>query len=199
MWPPPQPEEDAFQGFFDNTSSGRQRGHRSHTFPSPFFSHHHSYSNFAFKDPFELFDALFQDMDAVFSSSFNAHSPFDSFGGMHPHRSQSLFSNTFLGPAIPTLVLDPFGSGFGQERGTRGSTSESFVSTTINGVTQTIRTRRDKDASPSFSLLHASSDVLYRETNTSLERIPMAENCIPLTVLNNLRGTWHRTARSPYK
>ncbi len=163
MWPPPQPEED---GFFNDTFSSRQRGHRSHTFPSPFFTpqYHHPHSNFAFRDPFELFNALFREMDEIFSAPF-------PFGGIHPHRSQSLSPNSFFSPAMPTLPLDPFGIGFGQERGPRGGASETFVSTTINGVTQTTHTRRDEDvsfSSPPPPLSHTASDDFYRGPSTSL-------------------------------
>lgn len=150
MWPPPQPEE-TFEAFFNDNAPGRRHGHRSHTFADPFFAHrpHHSYSNFAFRDPFELFSSIFRDFDEIFGPpSVPTFTPFHPFGSMHSQRSYSLFPDSLFVPSMPTIAFDPFPSGFEHSRGPRGQFySESIMTSTVNGVTHTVHTRMDENVS----------------------------------------------------
>lgn len=147
VWPPPQPEGSAFD-VFNNDVPGHQHGHRSHTFPGSFstYHHHHAYPNFVFRDPFELFESIFRDFEEAFRPPNQLFDPFGVFNSHHPRNlfSESIFS---MPPMLPISAIT-LGPGPEHHSGPRGNFfSESVVTQTVNGVTQTIHTRRDQDVS----------------------------------------------------
>ncbi|KAF9480516.1 DnaJ-domain-containing protein [Pholiota conissans] len=163
VWPPPEEE------FFDprrQASSSHQGDYprsryppRAHTFPDPFFSHHHTpFPSFEFTDPFTLFDSIFEGTPFGSRSSRSRHHSYSR--PMHPfeqmHRMQAEIEDF-----MEDIDRNPFGmGGFGgfpfgpmytapalSSSNSRGGrwVSESIVSSTVNGVTQTVRKRVDSD------------------------------------------------------
>ncbi|PPR03217.1 hypothetical protein CVT26_008065 [Gymnopilus dilepis] len=160
VWPPPEVED-----FFDQMPGGsyrpfpRGQPSRGQTYPDPFFSHRHSpFSTFQFTDPFTLFESIFEGTPFATRShgSFYSHrtDPFERFDRMHAD------IETFM----DDIDRDPFGfGGFGgfsrfgfpmmpsfpalePSRVDRGHwVSESYMTSTVNGVTQTIRKRVDSE------------------------------------------------------
>ena len=161
VWPPPEPTSDEDSDpFFDH-----MQGHASHGFSSPFFtSHSHQFrsTNF-FRDPLELFDSIFRDFDDLFmteaapsTQTFTPFSPLGSLGSQRP-RGMFNFDDPFFGPTpgllstvpiFPPMLTSSFAQGSGREHG-RGYQvrTESYVSHTVNGVSQSTHTRRDGDVS----------------------------------------------------
>lgn len=159
VWPPPEPTSDEDSDpFFDH-----MQGHASHGFSSPFFtSHSHQFrsTNF-FRDPLELFDSIFRDFDDLFmteavpsTQTFTPFSPLGSLGSQRP-RGMFNFDDPFFGPTpgllstvpiFPPMLTSSFAQGSGREHG-RGYQvrTESYVSHTVNGVSQSTHTRRDGD------------------------------------------------------
>ena len=147
-------------------SYSRHRPARSTTFPSPLFAHD-PFASF-FTDPFTLFNSIFEDMPRHSSrvhpysqahSSFRA-SPFSNFDRMQAE----------IEDFMESIDRDPFGMGhvprftprtristfpsvdiFSNEDGGGGRwVSDSFMSTTVNGVTQTIHKQKDSNVSIKF-------------------------------------------------
>jgi len=144
--------------------SYRHHPTRSHTFPTPLFAHD-PFASF-FTDPFTLFNSIFEDMPRHSSgprvhSHSQAPSPFraspysnfdriqeeiegfmesidrDPFGMGHiPRFAPRTRTSTF-----PTVDTSPIEDGGGRW------VSDSFMSTTVNGVTQTIHKQRDSNVS----------------------------------------------------
>jgi len=129
---------------------------RSNTFPDPFMSHRTGFSTFQFSDPFSLFEQIFA--GTAFARSSSHRHPFfsqsfDPFGhmdiddlldetdrdifGMRGFPSFSPFPQF---PALSPLVSSSFSSG----NGTRW-VSESFSSSMVNGVTQSVHKRIDSE------------------------------------------------------
>jgi DnaJ family protein B protein 6 len=140
----------------------RQRPPRGPTFPTPLFAHD-PFASF-FTDPFTLFNSIFDDMPRHSSrahSHSQAHSPFrasqfsnfdrmqaeiedfmesidrDPFGVEHIPR----FTPRTRVSAFPTIDI------FSEDDGGGQWVSDSFMSTTVNGVTQTIRKQKDLNVS----------------------------------------------------
>lgn len=142
------------------SSYSRQRPGRSHTFPSPLFTHD-PFASF-FTDPFTLFNSIFDDMPRHSSR-------------VHPYSHSSFRGNPFsnfdriqddIESFMESIDRDPFGVGpiprftprsristfpsvdvFSNEDGGGRWVSDSFMSTTVNGVTQTIRKQKDSNVS----------------------------------------------------
>ncbi|KAF8202201.1 hypothetical protein BJ912DRAFT_944063 [Pholiota molesta] len=161
VWPPP---EEEFIGSRMPGGSHQRDYPRSHypsrgqTFPDPFYPHHHRpFSGFEFTDPFTLFNSIFE--GTPFQSgpsrsrhhSYSSRSPFE-----HVHRMQAEiesfmddidrdpFSMGGMGPRFgfgPMLAMPSLPSPNGRGRWV----SESVVSSTVNGVTQTVRKRVDSN------------------------------------------------------
>ncbi|KJA28145.1 hypothetical protein HYPSUDRAFT_212121 [Hypholoma sublateritium FD-334 SS-4] len=169
VWPPPEEEH-----FSPRTPSGsHQRDYRSHypsrsqTFPNPFYSHHNNpFSAFEFTDPFTLFNSIFEGTPFQARSRSRHHSysrPMDPFHD-HMFRMQAEIE-TFMddidhdpfsmsmgggmgfglpGPFAPIIQIPASHHSSSTSRGGRW-VSESIVSSTVNGVTQTVRKRVDSD------------------------------------------------------
>ncbi|KAJ3571923.1 hypothetical protein NP233_g3441 [Leucocoprinus birnbaumii] len=160
VWPPQESRssDDDFDSFFD--MPGFSYGHRAPPFSSSFFNFQRSppHSHPAFRDPFELFDAIFRDFDDIFTTHPNAptHTNFTSFnplGASFNQRSRGPFDDPFFGPtpgfssSFSSFGSSSFGQGFGDNQRPRGHfvQSQSFVSHTVNGVTQSTYTKCDSD------------------------------------------------------
>lgn len=179
VWPPPEPERPEF------TSRDRPSRHSSHhqshyrspprsaTFPDPFFQR----SDFAFTDPFVLFNSMFDEQlprqrhqsqynygqsrsapwtDDPFSRAPMLHSGISNlvaniFSEVNREfGAHSGFHHSF--PSSPALVISP------NEMGGGRWASQSSMTQIINGVTHSITKRRDWDVSSVFS---ASSVLMY--------------------------------------
>ncbi|KAH9479496.1 DnaJ-like protein subfamily B member 8 [Psilocybe cubensis] len=163
VWPPPEAEEihpTHRQG--SRSFSGSRRPSRNNSFPDPFFPHHHSpFSAFEFTDPFELFNSIFEGDPFFGGPSRHRHPSFspamDPFAHMHRMQaeiesfmdnidrdpfSMSGFPRFGFMPPIPTAPAIE-SSAFNNNRGKW--VSESFMTSTVNGVTQTIRKRVDSN------------------------------------------------------
>jgi DnaJ family protein B protein 6 len=151
VWPPPaeprwSPTAPTFQGRWPP---------RSNTFPDPFMSHH---TNFNFSDPFSLFDQIFAGTSFARSSRHRHpffNQPFSPFGHMHmdiedllnevdqdifPTRGPPMFTHCPQYPAFPPAASSSVSSGNGTHW-----VSESYSSSMINGVAQSIHKRRDSE------------------------------------------------------
>ncbi|TFK39958.1 hypothetical protein BDQ12DRAFT_577642, partial [Crucibulum laeve] len=175
VWPPPEPESEEDEFVPRPSSSRHRgysrRQHHAPRYHDPFFGHNHSaFSSFVFSDPFALFDAIFgdEDMRPHRPTHYSHHhrsapsrfeDPFErmqremnsmmsmerdffpgmGMGGMGMMGGFPTLGR--LGPMAPFPSIEPssFDSGHGQW------TSESFMTTSVNGVTQTIHKRRDWD------------------------------------------------------
>jgi len=161
-WPPPEPETVPLH----RSDSPYRPSHNHHSsrnppFSDPFFGHPHDPFSFVFTDPFTLFDSIFGSLDAhhnnathhyhnhnhasssrhtdPFERTRRMHSEFDSFV------NHSLFpTGGFFG--MPAIISFPSPEPASFSDGHRGGwASESFMTSTVNGVTQTIHKRRDWD------------------------------------------------------
>lgn len=144
----------------------RQRPARGPTFPSPLYPHD-PFASF-FTDPFALFNSIFDDMPHH-SSRAHSHSqgrspfranPFSNFDRMQAEIEDFMesidrdpFSMGHIPRFTPRTRISAFPSVnmFSNEDGGGRWVSDSFMSTTINGVTQTIH--KQKDANVSIILL----------------------------------------------
>ncbi|KAF8159612.1 hypothetical protein B0H34DRAFT_704170 [Crassisporium funariophilum] len=171
VWPPPEADEFPTShmpsGSHFRSHSHHHHPSRSHTFPDPFFAHHHHspFSAFNFTDPFTLFNSIFEDMGMHHRSSGHRHHssrssirPVDPF--QHMHRMQAEIEDF-----MDDIDRDPFSMRSGlpmfnpmssmatfpaldhpSANDNRGRwLSESYMTSTVNGVTQTIHKRIDTD------------------------------------------------------
>ncbi|KAF5362424.1 hypothetical protein D9756_002431 [Leucocoprinus leucothites] len=163
VWPPPESEsDDDFDTFFSDAPGFTHTfSHRSHGFSSPFFTSHRHHPRsrpvFAFRDPFEFFDTFFRDFEDIFATSMHTSTPFNHIGASFSHRPRNFFDDPFFGPSpgfpltaspfTPGMLPSPFARGFGNNGELRGHRiqTQSYVSQTVNGVTQSTHTRRDSD------------------------------------------------------
>ncbi|THU91526.1 DnaJ-domain-containing protein [Dendrothele bispora CBS 962.96] len=155
VWPPPDPEYPSRPSHRHHTSSRRHTYHDDY-FPDPFFGR-----NFAFTDPFVLFDSIFRDMHSFHShhhgsrhrrpTFWNDHFHHDPFEDFRAHRSHGVdsFMNSMHRNTMGSFGASPFSAfpslSASMPRQTSRWTSESTMSQTINGVTHTIHKRRDWD------------------------------------------------------
>jgi len=164
VWPPPEPER---QERPRRTSSSHHRTYtrnhhapRTGPWPDPAFP----FPNFEFTDPFTLFDSIFGAFPNHNRSQFDLHqrsqpqrsdNPFERARRMHSEIGNFMMNieqDMFPGASggFPNRSLFPsqnnfsnaatFGSG-GRARWAK----ESMMTTTINGVTQSVHKRRDWD------------------------------------------------------
>ncbi|KAF8967689.1 hypothetical protein BDZ97DRAFT_1655988 [Flammula alnicola] len=160
VWPPPEddfPTSRMPGGSYQRPYSRSPYPSRSQSFPNPFFSHHHTpFSAFQFTDPFTLFNSIFEGTPSQNPSSRPRHHysrSMDPFA--HMHRMQEDIESF-----MEDIDRDPFGMGGGFPRfgpmmqmpslpaldANRGRwISESYMTSTVNGVTQTVRKRIDSD------------------------------------------------------
>jgi len=158
-------------------SSRHRHSSRSQTFPDPFFSHHqhHPYSSFHFTDPFTLFDSIFEDFNPFRGPSRQHQFPFSA----DPFERMNIFQSE-IDALMEDIDRDPFGmSGFPRfghfppmpafppvdrssyESGRGRWISESYMTSTVNGVTQTIRKRVDSDVSCRYLVLETFFSNLF--------------------------------------
>ncbi|KIK48153.1 hypothetical protein CY34DRAFT_798537 [Suillus luteus UH-Slu-Lm8-n1] len=163
VWPPPTAQESYTQGnwqrptrepfqdpFFQDAFSRHPFFGRSHQadpfFPSSRHPHFHD-----FTDPFILFNRIFGDLHQAFSG--------DPFGDLSGHQDDGFFGRGFMSPmSMSHITSSPFGfltggnvnvysssSRGGLAGGPNGSrwVSESYTTSTVNGVTHTKAVRRD--------------------------------------------------------
>lgn len=189
VWPPPTAQESYTQGnwqrparepfqdpFFQDPFVHHPFFGRSHQadpfFPSSRHPHFHD-----FTDPFILFNRIFGDLHQAFSG--------DPFGDSFGRRDDGFFGRGFMSPmSMSHITSSPFGfltggnvnvysssSRGGLAGGPNGSrwVSESYTTSTVNGVTHTKAVRRDSQVSDVylyiFTLTHLS---FVRATSTSL-------------------------------
>lgn len=160
VWPPPTAQQSYTQGnwqrptrepfqdpFFQDPFFQHPLFGRTHPadpfFPSSRHPHFHD-----FTDPFVLFNRIFGDLQQAFSR--------DPFGDPFGHRDDGFFGRGFMSPM--SITGSPFGfltggnanvysssSRGGFSGGPNGSrwVSESYTTSTVNGVTHTKAVRRD--------------------------------------------------------
>ena len=179
VWPPPEEPQWSPSAQTNGSNYGRWPP-RSNTFPDPFMSHRTGFPGFHFSDPFSLFEQIFAGTPFARSSRhrhsfFSQPDPFghadiddlldemdrDSFG-MRGFPSFSPFPSF---PAFPPVV---FSSSSSSGNGTHW-VSESFSSSMVNGVTQSIHKRMDSDVcEPHSPAAHLCLILCFRETNMLL-------------------------------
>ncbi|KAG6890966.1 hypothetical protein C0992_011725 [Termitomyces sp. T32_za158] len=147
VWPPPEspsmPQRGPSRGYRPH---GQHHHDSRNNFYDPWGGHH----SFMFTDPFALFDSIFDDIHPSRSSHYHRHHherPWfaselsrlmsDDFGFPH-HGFGSFMDFPFGRGMLPAPQPPPFGNNNGGQW-----SAESFVSTTINGVTQSSHRRRD--------------------------------------------------------
>lgn len=173
VWPPPA-QEEAEDRFFGGGPHSRPHHHFSTSFFTHHHPHHHPFSGFAFSDPFELFNSIFRDFeDEGFGiSAMHPFTSFPPFGGMSMFRSHSLPPTSPFLPSFPrSHTLDPFQSIFDDGWTQGGSSfSESYSSTTINGVTETLHKRWDSDGNEHVTKTYGDGRKVY--TINGIEQPP---------------------------
>lgn len=193
VWPPPTAVDDTPQ-------AGPSYTHEpfSGFAGDPFFGRSRPMRGFAFTDPFELFNSLFGDIHRAFSSDpfFDdfpmPRSPFESIFGPSPLRSRrddffgSPFGSIGFGGGHPLIEMMNGGLGGGNVRsyssvsqaiGSNGKwVSQSQVTRTINGRTETIITRRDAQGNEHVTY---SSPEGERYTINGIEQAPQNDKYLP--------------------
>ncbi|KAG6867993.1 hypothetical protein C0993_008600 [Termitomyces sp. T159_Od127] len=157
VWPPPEPsmpQRGAGSGY---RSHGQHRHGSRNNFYDPWGG---LQSPFMFTDPFALFDSIFDDMHPSRGSHYHRHRherPWfaaelsrlmgDDFG--FPHHGFGGFMDFPFGRGMLPASQPP--PSFGNNNGGQWI-AESFVSSTVNGVTQTSHRRRDWNGTTKPSL-----------------------------------------------
>lgn len=150
VWPPPEPDSTPFPHRNDESYHRSYSHHRYHTprnnaFPDPFFGNRDPFS-FVFTDPFSLFDSIFgfdrHHQPSQYHHRSNLSRAVDPFGrmeiGFNDMFDRGLGSS--FGIYFPTPEPAPL-----SDNGRGNWAEESFMTTTVNGVTQSVRKRRDWD------------------------------------------------------
>ncbi|PFH51951.1 hypothetical protein AMATHDRAFT_46730 [Amanita thiersii Skay4041] len=181
VWPPPEPDQDYRSGHGPHRSRPYQRHPRGNTYPEPFMP---GFSTFVFTDPFALFDEIF---GAEFPewrhrsgySSFAHEDPFfspfhDPFhrmpmgvSGLMARMERELFgmpspfsTRAMIPPSHPFLSLEqPYRDRRGRNSGR--FTQESYMTQTINGVTQSVHRRIDMDGNEHVTRSYPDGHEVY--------------------------------------
>jgi DnaJ family protein B protein 6 len=178
-FPPPEPEFDRSSSDYDF----RRRRHHAHSFGDS-SSTPLGFSSFAFTDPFALFDEIFGEefpgwrehrsrfcgpspfmgMDPFFNPFSNpfARSPM-GVDGLLAQMERDLFGMSSTFPSRTMLSSHAFAgidSPF-RDRGAGRFTQESYMTQTINGVTQTIHRRIDSDGNEHVTRTYPDGRKLY--------------------------------------
>ncbi|KAK2463635.1 hypothetical protein APHAL10511_004386 [Amanita phalloides] len=163
VFPPPEPQRDHVRPSYDR---GAHHHSRSHPFGDPFMSH--GFSSFVFTDPFALFDEIFGQEFPEWRhhhSRFHGHSRFTDFSPfLSPFSNPLNRSPMGIGGLFANMERDLFGmpGGFpsrslmssrafpaldppSRNRRERGLVQESYMTQTINGVTQSVHKKVDMD------------------------------------------------------
>jgi DnaJ family protein B protein 6 len=174
IWPPPEEQDDLFTSRMPGGSrpQGFPRAHpsssRNRTFPDPFAFHHNTFRGFQFTDPYDLFNSLFE-------NTFHAHSrprhasypqmgPFDHIQRMQaeietfmddidrdPFTQLGGFPRTMMSNPMMQMPMPMSLPSGGRDRHGRQWISDSYVTSTVNGVTQTIHKRVDSEGNEHIS------------------------------------------------
>ncbi|KNZ75090.1 Chaperone protein dnaJ 1 [Termitomyces sp. J132] len=147
VWPPPEASMPYRGANSSHRSHGQYHSGSRNNFYDPWGGHR---SAFMFTDPFALFDSIFDDISPHRGSHHYRHHherPWfaaelsrlmdDDFG--FPHHGFGGFTDFPFGRGMLPASQPPF---FGINNGGQWQ-AESFVSTTVNGVTQSSHRRRD--------------------------------------------------------
>ena len=159
VWPVPEVDDIPISGMPGGSyfrSYPRQRPNRTHTFTTPLFAHD-PFSSF-FTDPFTLFNSIFDEMPLhssgprvhVHSSSPFRASRFSNFDRIEDEIEgfmESIDRDPFSMGSMPRFTPRTRVSTSLNENGGGRWVSDSFMSTTVNGVTQTIRKQKDSNVS----------------------------------------------------
>ncbi|KAH6916015.1 hypothetical protein BKA70DRAFT_476568 [Coprinopsis sp. MPI-PUGE-AT-0042] len=171
QWPPP-------------TSAPRpsQSRHRAHVyeehddpFSHPFFHNHNPdpFRSFAFTDPFTLFESIFGNAGprpsgnpTFTTTSFFPNEPFIHVQRQHDSEMNGFMSFPPMGGIFGSLSGGISTGGFGGQTFGVGSSggqwaSESFSTQTINGVTQTVHTKRDFEGNEHVTRIHGDGREVY--------------------------------------
>ncbi|KAI5121626.1 hypothetical protein M0805_001155 [Coniferiporia weirii] len=181
-WPPPEVQQDPY------ADRAHRHGHHSTPFDDPFFAHPfgaspgsrpQARSPFGFTDPFALFNSIFGDTRHPFDDPFFAGS--GAFGS-HPFGHSSPFGGSFGGnPALgmfPGMNMhpalgDPFQSQIanfqsssqgGFSHGSNGNghwVSQSRMTRTINGVTESVWKRTDSNGNEHITYSYPDGNERY--------------------------------------
>ena len=202
--PPPSPRRER-----RHTSNYQQQNYR-HPHHDPFYfarnsdpfhsmprhrsghGHHHGMPPRHHADPFEVFNAVFGQFDRHFKEMFPPMPQFQVFPheprmGM-PHRPHDLPA-LFI-PDMPDMYSHSTSHGFpGSAGGHRAMRQETRVTTTINGVTESIWTRTDDNVRRSIV---CGTLILCFDRETSTEHIltRTVERSIQL-MASNSRSNMH--------
>ncbi|KAH7890700.1 hypothetical protein F5I97DRAFT_1800216 [Phlebopus sp. FC_14] len=201
VWPPPTPQDnfhnyhrgrhhpfdyaarDPFSDpFFQDPFFNTRHAPFGHGFGAGPFSHHPFRG---FTDPFVLFNSVFGDIHRAFASDPFFPEPFGHdlfmgpsrggfFGGFMP--PMSMFP-PIGGPSNNNLLENGNMRGFSSSRAAPSGTgsrwvSESWTSSTVNGVTQSKCVRRDSDGNE--HVIYKLPDGSERRTINGIEQAPSA-------------------------
>ncbi|KAG2070201.1 DnaJ-domain-containing protein [Suillus decipiens] len=162
VWPPPTAQQSYTQGNWQGPTRDpfQDPFFQDPFFRHPFFGHSRQADSFFpssrhpqfhdFTDPFVLFNRIFGDLHQAFSR--------DPFGSPFGQRDDGFFGQGFMSPMSSHMMSSPFGFLTGGNAnvyssssrgalagGSNGSrwVSESYTTSTVNGVTHTKAVRRD--------------------------------------------------------
>ncbi|KAL1684305.1 DnaJ domain-containing protein, partial [Schizophyllum commune] len=194
------PFDDPFfsgAGFFGGSPFGTREGpfgpRGGSFFPDPFandpfFSRRTR--GFTFTDPFELFDAFFgvprersggSARADPFSGFGGRQDPFGAFGGLFGGMGSSMlalpsaFGNMGSSSGSGSRSYSMMSSGFGSSSG-GGWTSESVSTTTVNGVTTTVREKRDAQGNVHRTKIYPDGREVYTINGVEQKKIDSGEN-----------------------
>ncbi|KAL1684324.1 DnaJ domain-containing protein, partial [Schizophyllum commune] len=194
------PFDDPFfsgAGFFGGSAFGTREGpfgpRGGSFFPDPFandpfFSRRTR--GFTFTDPFELFDAFFGVPRERSGGSARAdpfggfggrQDPFGAFGGLFGGMGSSMlalpsaFGNMGSSSGSGTRSYSMMSSGFGSSSG-GGWTSESVSTTTVNGVTTTVREKRDAQGNVHRTKVYPDGREVYTINGVEQKKISDGEH-----------------------
>ncbi|KAF5316034.1 hypothetical protein D9619_006352 [Psilocybe cf. subviscida] len=168
VWPPPEEEDDPFTSRMPggSRSHGFSRAHpsrnRTSGFPDAFaFNHRNAFRGFT--DPYDLFDSLFE--NTFHAHSRPRHASYPQMGQFEQiHRMQAEIESfmddidrdpfaqlggfprmPMLSSPIAMMQMPQIPMPSGRDRHGRQWVSDSYVTSTVNGVTQTIHKRVDSE------------------------------------------------------
>lgn len=145
---------------------------------------------FSFTDPFALFDEIFGQEFPEWRhrrSHFHGHPRFMEFDPFFSPFSNPLSRTPVgLGGLLASMERDMFGLSGGfpsharsfpsleppRHRRERGFLQESYMTQTINGVTQSVHKRKDMDVSPSYRMTFSSFWLPHSGKRTCHSHLP---------------------------
>jgi len=171
VWPPPESNQN---DYYPRPGGSRPQArdypqyYRHDPFDDPFLSlPHHQFASFAFTDPFTLFNSVFPEFFPRPSRYTHHHRSAPSFfendpfvqmhNVMHAMMADSMF------PSMPSF--DSHASGFiepGSMEGSQGHwLNESYMTSSVNGVTTTVHKRRDFEGNEHVTRTYADGRTVH--------------------------------------